>query len=579
MAWRLIITALALASPGFSAVCLEKASTVPHGWKMLNRVPEPSTLMRFSIALRQPGIQDLTSKILSNSRLQTDDILAMRLPDIKDVENVMKWLGSNDIVTAAVDHDWIHVSTTVEKANKLLDMHLRRYSFDDKAPILRTTEYNIPDELAGIIDFVHPIANFMTPEHEVAKATLLPRDQVLNQRDDPCFPSTRQDCLSKLYGINYVTPDNQSPIRFGITGFLEQWANYADLHESFLQSRPDLIKAGYNFTVELLNGGENRQEFGTAGTEANLDIQFGMAVGYPTKVTYYSVGGRGVKLDDQGAPLKGELDDNEPYLDFLEYIARKPDDELPHVISMSYADDELSVPKPYAIRVCDLIGMLAARGVSILSGSGDGGSRGGRKAECRSNDGTNKDMTISTFPASCPWVTSVGAVNNVGDPPEGSVFSSGGFSSYFSRPEWQIEAVDTYVRALNGHLKGYYDPNMRAVPDISAVGTQFVTVVNGQMTILQGTSASTPVVAAMIALINDARVRKGKKTLGWLNGVLYSPKVREVLQDITSGQSYSCVFSDGSAPGGWPAARGYDAITGLGVPSNFGKFMDVLAEV
>ncbi|KZZ99005.1 tripeptidyl peptidase precursor [Moelleriella libera RCEF 2490] len=579
MAWRLIITALALASPGLSAVCLEKASTVPHRWKMLDRVPEPSTLMRFSIALRQPGIQDLTSKILSNSRLQTDDILAMRLPDKKDVENVMKWLGSNDIITAAVDHDWIHVSTTVEKANKLLDMHLRRYSFDDKAPILRTTEYNIPDELAGIIDFVHPIANFMTPEHEVSKATLLPRDQVLNQRDDPCFPQTRQDCLSKLYGINYVTPDNQSPIRFGITGFLEEWANYADLHDSFLQSRPDLIKAGYNFTVELLNGGENRQEFGTAGTEANLDIQFGMAVGYPTKVTYYSVGGRGVKLDDQGAPLKGELDDNEPYLDFLEYIARKPDDELPHVISMSYADDELSVPKPYAIRVCDLIGMLAARGVSILSGSGDGGSRGGRKAECRSNNGTNKDMTISTFPASCPWVTSVGAVNNVGDPPEGSVFSSGGFSSYFSRPEWQIEAVDTYVQALNGHLKGYYDPNMRAVPDISAVGTQFVTVVNGQMTILQGTSASTPVVAAMIALINDARVRKGKKTLGWLNGVLYSPKVREILQDITSGQSYSCVFSDGSAPGGWPAARGYDAITGLGVPSNFGKFMDVLAEV
>lgn len=578
MALNLLMSALAFAGLGASAVCLEKATMLPEGWKMLDDAPDPSTTMRMSVALRQPHIHGLSSKILSTSLLGADDILSLRQPAQRDVDNVMKWLSDNDITNVRADQDWIHATATVEQVDKLLDTKIRRYAFGDGKAILRTTEYNIPEELTSAIDFVHPVANFMTPEHQVSIASSLPIHRSLNRRDVACSPATTPDCINKLYGINYSTPDGKSPIRFGIAGFLDQWGSYADLRQSFERSRPDLIKAGYNFTVELINGGENKQDVGSAGTEANLDLQFGMAVGFPTNVIYYSTGGRGEKLDANGKPLTGELDDNEPYLDFLQDLARRPSDELPHVISLSYADDELAVPKPYAIRVCNEIGMLTARGVSVLSGSGDGGAKGGRDATCRSNDGSNKDMTISTFPASCPWVTSVGAVNNGEEPPRGAVFSSGGFSSYFPRPGWQKEAVDEYVTALNGHLEGYYDPNMRAVPDISVIGTQFQTVVNGRTLTLQGTSASTPVLAAMIALINDARVRKGKKVLGWLNDKLYSKEVRSILQDITKGQSLSCTFSGGQSPGGWPATKGYDAITGVGVPNNFQKFMDVLVD-
>ncbi|KAK2592359.1 hypothetical protein QQS21_009939 [Conoideocrella luteorostrata] len=579
MALNLFMAAWAFAGLSASAVCLEKAATLPEGWKLLDETPDSSTPIRFSIALRQPKIHGLAPKIFSNSLLGGDDVRTLRTPAQNDVDDVMEWLLDNGIAKANADMDWIHVTSTVGEADKLLGMKLGRYSFGDANPILRTTEYHIPDHLTTAIDFVHPIANFMTPEHEVSVAPSLPKHRSLNRRNVACSPTTTPDCINKLYGINYATPDGKSSIRFGIAGFLEQWGNYADLQQNFQKSRPDLVRAGYNFSVELIGGGQNNQDRGRAGPEANLDIQFGMAVGFPTNVVYYSTGGRGMKLDDNGKPVTGERDDNEPYLDFLQYIAKKPDNELPHVISISYADDEPSVPKPYAIRVCNEIGMLTARGVSILSGSGDGGAMGGRNAKCRSNDGSNKDMTISTFPASCPWVTSVGAVNNGQEPPQGADFSSGGFSSYFPLPDWQKAAVDGYVAALNGHLKGYYDPKMRAVPDISAIGTQFNTIVNGQAVMLQGTSASTPVLAAMIALINDARVRRGKKVLGWLNDKLYSQEVRDVLQDITTGRSLSCVFSGGNSPGGWPAAKGYDAITGLGVPNNFQKFMDVLVNV
>jgi tripeptidyl-peptidase-1 len=41
--------------------------------------------------------------------------------------------------------------------------------------------------------------------------------------------------------------------------------------------------------------------------------------------------------------------------------------------------------------------------------------------------------------------------------------------------------------------------------------------INGQFQPILGTSASTPVVASMITLINDARITAGKKSVGFLN--------------------------------------------------------------
>ncbi|KAG6018713.1 hypothetical protein E4U41_003646 [Claviceps citrina] len=575
----LLTSACALAGLAVSAVTLERATRLPDGWKMLNQTPDPQTRIRISIALRQPHIHTLSSKIVSGSFLAEHEVQSLRQPAQKHVDHVMRWLSENGIHEAKVDQDWIRVTTTVGAVDKLLDTKLGRYSFGDGRAILRTREYRIPDELTAAIDFVHPITNFMTPEHEVSVAPPLPKTRARSRKADvACSSVVTPKCINELYGINYTTPDGKSSVRFGIAGFLEQWASYADLRQNFERTRPDLIKAGYNFTFESISGGENRQGVHTAGVEANLDIQYGMAVGFPTNVIYYSTGGRGTKLDDDGKPVTGELDDNEPYLDLFQYIAQKPDNEIPHVLSISYADDEFTVPKPYAIRVCNEIGMLAVRGVSILSGSGDGGAGGGRPARCTSHDGRNKDMTISTFPASCPWVTSVGATRNGWEPAQAANFSSGGFSNIFPRPAWQTRAVHEYIRELKGHLRGYYNESMRAVPDISAVGTQFSTVLDGQSVALEGTSASTPVVAAMIALINDARFRKGKKALGWLNGRLYSARVRSILQDITEGRSISCEFSGGRTPGGWPATRGYDTVTGVGVPKDFQKFMDVLVD-
>jgi tripeptidyl-peptidase-1 len=62
---------------------------------------------------------------------------------------------------------------------------------------------------------------------------------------------------------------------------------------------------------------------------------------------------------------------NEPYLDFFSYLLKQPDDKLPQTLTTSYGENEQSVPRPYAEKVCQMIGQLGARGVSVLFSSGE----------------------------------------------------------------------------------------------------------------------------------------------------------------------------------------------------------------
>lgn len=91
----------------------------------------------------------------------------------------------------------------------------------------------------------------------------------------------------------------------------------------------------------------------------------------------------------------------------------------------------------------------------------------------------------------------------------------------------------------------------------------------------KGTSASTPVIAAMIALANDKRMRAGKPALGFLNPLLYSDELRHVFVDVTEGQSGSCIVNRTAEPG-WETAVGWDAATGLGT-LDFAKFVEAVA--
>jgi tripeptidyl-peptidase-1 len=571
------------ASATAAAVVLEEVQQLPQGWHQVGGKPAPDDTMLLSIAVRQPAIENIGRSMERKDarHLSRDEARQLQQPCPEAVSSIMTWLNENGVTDAQPVEDFIRVRTTVQAVETLLNATIRNYTFKDKPPVRRTQRYSVPDEVADDIKFVHPIANFMSPKKELS-TRLPPDDDDINQleaRDTSCSRTTTPQCIRQLYGINSTASNSHNTtVRFGIAGFLEQNANYVDILSFVNRSVPEIAAKGYNFSTELINGAKNEQNPAYAGDEAALDLEYTLPLAYPANITYHLAAGRGAQLDDSGDPVPDEFATNEPYLEFLEHLLAKSDDEVPHVLSISYADDELSVPRPYAERVCSMFGLLAARGTSILGGSGDGGARGARNSSCLVNDGSGRKAAMATFPATCPWVTAVGAVTNA-EKLTGASFSGGGFSQYFPLPSWQKKPVGGYVDALDGRLDGLYNGSMRAIPDIAAIGTRFSVLVSRQITRLEGTSASTPVMASMITLVNEARFRRGKSSLGWLNKALYSEKVQAAFADVTNGTSQSCVFESREEPGGWPTEKGWDAVTGLGVPKSFHKLLDVLIDV
>jgi tripeptidyl-peptidase I len=225
-----------------------------------------------------------------------------------------------------------------------------------------------------------------------------------------------------------------------------------------------------------------------------------------------------------------------------------------------------------------MAGLLGLRGVSVLAGSGDWGVGLG----CLAPD--NKTLEFgAVYPATCPYITSVGGTVDV-SPETAWNGSSGGFSDYFPRQSWQDAAVEGYMQTIANDTKAYYGQytnfSGRGFPDIAAhsLAPDYRIYAGGQLANSGGTSAATPVVASIVALLNDARFRANKtSSLGWLNPLIY--KYSDLFTDITSGYSVGCDGYNpqsnsmlhragyGVIPGSrWNATVGWDTTTGWGTP-------------
>ena len=278
---------------------------------------------------------------------------------------------------------------------------------------------------------------------------------------------------------------------------------------------------------------------------------------------------------DGDAPTQAD-NTNEPYLDFLLGLTKLPNSKIPNSISLSYGENEQEIPISYATQVCQLLAQLGARGKSIIFSSGDAGTGD----YCLSNDGTETLKFQPQFPATCPYVTSVGGTQYV-EPEVGVFFSSGGFSNIWPRPAYQDFAVSEYLQKIGDKHYGLYNTTGRGFPDVAAQAQNFRVIDQGMDKGYRGTSCAAPTFNGIIALLNSARVSSGLPTLGFLNPWIYSIG-RFGLNDITSGASTGCNglgrFNSGAngspviAGASWEAASGWDPVTGYGTP-DFGKLL------
>lgn len=262
----------------------------------------------------------------------------------------------------------------------------------------------------------------------------------------------------------------------------------------------------------------------------------------------------------------------------------------PRVISISYAWNEASKPERYVRRQCLEYLKLGLLGVTVIASSGDYGTADQLRNCLDPESGKPNASTghfSANFPASCPWVTAVGGTqlsptnltweNGVTPFPDMTaldlnlsgtvVSSSGGFSNVFTAPSYQAGATTSYLlqpeheaHFNNLSTLGYFNRHGRGLPDVSLMARSYLVYVAGTLHAATGTSASAPLFASMITMINEARLSAGKGPVGFVNPVLYYFRDK-VMTDIKTGWNHGCGVSNA-----FPACNGWDAVTGLGSP-------------
>lgn len=223
----------------------------------------------------------------------------------------------------------------------------------------------------------------------------------------------------------------------------------------------------------------------------------------------------------------------------------------PSVISISWGGPESSWTQQSLTQFNTLLEDAATLGLTVCVASGDNGS----------TDGLTDGLQHVDFPASSPYSLACGGTNltSVGGQygsetvwnemasQEGA--GGGGVSDVFPKPAYQTN-VNVPASVNPGNFVG------RGVPDVCGDAdpvTGYDVLVDGQASVIGGTSAVAPLWAGLTACINQM---VGKR-VGSMTSLVYSQLAQtgNAFHDITSGNI-----------GAFSAGPGWDACTGLGSP-------------
>ncbi|KAH8994010.1 subtilisin-like protein [Lactarius akahatsu] len=553
-------------------------SSVPTNWETLG-CPSAGTTLDLHIALnphQEDALIDALYEVSDprhpryGAHLSKEQVAELVRPHPDTLELVSSWLTHHGVRPSSIGAThggaWLTVSNLlVSQANEMLGASYQLYRHAKvNDTIIRTVSYSLPEVLHSHIQAVAPTTYFsstrtlrQTPRRRSveAAAALAEAEEaasgkpvtVLSSRASRIRPSQ----LRWLYKTFAYVPTAADRNALGVFGYHKEYPSETDLTMFTTYFRSDVQPPSLaTFTVELVNGGGYDPE--NPGMEANLDVQYATAMTYPTPIIFYSTGGT-TKASGSGVPLPGDVN-----LETLEYLLKKTD--IPQTISISYGTYERDVPREYARALCILFAQLGARGVSVLNPSGDDGVG----KNCKDESGNVR--FVPEFPASCPYLTTVGGTTEY-DPEVAAPLSGGGFSDHFPRPVYQDVAVSAFLERQGARYPGLYNPQGRGIPDIAAQALKLRIVLRNVRTSVEGTSCSTPIVAGIISLLNDYLITNGRPPLGFLNIRLYNDGFAG-LNDITSGSNPGC------GTDGFSAAPGWDPVTGLGTP-DFQKLQSI----
>ncbi|KAL2099113.1 hypothetical protein ACEWY4_005593 [Coilia grayii] len=519
---------------------------IPEDWTLVGRA-YPGEEVQLTFALRQQNVDQM--KVLLDRISDPDSVLYGKYLNLADVTQLVQpsrltqkvvksWLLSHGVqdCQTTITQDFLQCVMTVQVAETLLPgSRFNRYFREEQFLLRSDFQYTVHKDVSEHLDFVGGLHRFPPKKKEVAKSWLKRAAGGFHLGVTPAVIRARYNLTASDVG----TAANNSQ---AVAQFLEQFYHPADLAEfmsMFGRSFPHLS------AVDRVVGTQGK---GKAGLEASLDVEYIMSAGANISTWVFTNPGR--------------HESQEPFLQWLVLLSNMT--SVPWVHTISYGDDEDTLSTAYMQRVSNEFMKAGLRGISMLFASGDSG------AGCK-HLGGGKNSFRPNFPASSPYVTTVGGTS-FKNPFKLSYeivdyISGGGFSNVFDMPDYQVSAVNSYLKNTKGlPPQSYFNVSGRAYPDIAALSDNYW-IVSNRVPIpwVSGTSASTPVVGGMVSLLNDQRLLRGLPPLGFLNPLLYKMQGKGLF-DVTEGCHKGC-WDEQVSGQGFCATAAWDPVTGWGTPN------------
>jgi kumamolisin len=439
----------------------------------------------------------------------------------------------------------VRLSGSVADLSAAFGVYLVHYEHPEGRYRSRTGPIYVPEDLDGIVTAVlgftdrpvakphfrrrhnaQPVAGAPPPNAVMAKSYT--PVQVAQIYDFPTGINGTGQCIG-IVELNTPADPSQPNVNVG-AGYTT-----SDLNTFFTQ----LGISPRSVTAISVDGGQNLPGLNQgADIETALDIEVAGAVAPGSRIAVYFA-----PNTDQG---------------FLDAVTTAIHDSVnqPSVVSISWGGPE-GGPSQGMQAFDQALQDAAALGVTVCVASGDNGSE----------DGVSDGLAHVDFPSSSSFALACGGTRldatgttiNIevvwNDGAQGGA-GGGGVSEVFDLPTWQANA-NVPLSINPGNHKG------RGVPDLAAdadPATGYQIVQGGQQLVIGGTSAVAPLIAGLVALMNQSL----GKAAGYLNPLLYGPVATTsgTVHDITQGNN----DIDGSLGGAYQAGVGWDPCTGLGSP-------------
>jgi kumamolisin len=490
---------------------------------------------------RKTALPELTER--PKQILTRDELAAKYGSDPADVEKAAKAFSAMGLEVLHTDPKTrtVELGGTVSAMNAAFGVKLMRFKHDGEEYRGRVGAVQIPSELSNLVEGVFGLDNRRVnkrhPHTAAMHATAVAKAKA---KSHPWFfPAD----LAGIY--NFPNGDGTEQC----IGLLEFDGGY---FESDLQAFCQAANVPMPTLVPISVDGTPTNQMNDAAVEVMLDVE--VVAGVCPKATipvYFS------SFTEKG------------WINALDAVIQDKQND-PSVVSISWGNSEDGAwwTASAIQQVNEAFKEAALLGITICLASGDDGS----------SDAVMDGHAHVDFPASSPYVLAVGGttlrksgagVSEVawkdgdGLRQDNGGSTGGGVSVVFTPPPtWQ---TNTAVASVNpGAQPG------RTIPDVAAdasANTGYFMVIGGKNIIEGGTSAASPLWAGLIARMN-AKLPAGKKRVGYLTPLLYQA-VAAVGQtvggagcrDITQGENST------AAVGGYSSNRGYDAVTGWGVPN------------